>query len=181
MNLSIGDIKIEIEERLKESEFNWTVIGVPPNIEMFFMMIRRTTMTVPGGGYLPLPTISPFDLGNIVAEAVIRNDLSKQRFRATGPEAFSFPEAAEKITAITGIKIKHRKIPLIPLKLAGIFTKPFNPYLWHLVKYVKLFNNFPQNIVDQVPKDHQLLRETFNYKPTTLEMHAKLWKERMSE
>jgi hypothetical protein len=149
--------------------------------EFEFQIGWGTTMTVPGGGYLPLPTISPFDLGNIVAEAVVRNDLSKRRFRATGPEVFSFPEAAEKITAVTGIKIKHRKIPLIPLKLAGIFTKPFNPYLWHLVKYVKLFNNFPQNIANQVPNDHQLLRETFNYKPTTLEMHAKLWKERMSE
>jgi len=177
--LSVGDIKIEIEEWLSKSDFNWTVIGVPPNIEIYFMMIRGQTMTVPGGGYLPLPTVSPFDLGKIVAEATIRNDLSNKRFRATGSEAFSFPVAAERISIETGINIKHRKIPLFLLKLAAIITKPINPYIWHLLKYIRLFNNFPQDLVTQVPNDYRLLQETFNYESTTLEMHAKLWKDKI--
>jgi hypothetical protein len=32
-----------------------------------------------------------------------------------------------------------------------------------------------------VPKDHRLLQETFNYKPTTIEMHAELWKDEISK
>lgn len=181
LNMLVGNIKLEIEEWLANSDLNWTVIGASPSIEIFFRMIRGKTMNVPGGGFNQIPSISPNDLGKIVAEAVVRDDLSNKRFRATGPKAFSFPEAAEQISLITGQKIEHRKIPLFPLRMAALITKPFNSYLWHFVKFIRLLNNFPQNIINEVPKDHSLLQETFNYKPTTIEMYAELWKDKVSK
>jgi len=174
-------IKQDVEDYLAESDFNWTVLGVAPSIQIFFSMIRGKTMTVPGGGPPALPTISPIDLGKICAQAVSRDDLSQQRFRSTGPEALSFSEAAERISKIVGYKIKYRKIPLFPIKIASIISKPFNPYIWYLRKFITLMNKFPQDIALEVPKDHAILRSTFDNEPTTLEMHAEMWQEQKNK
>lgn len=180
-NILEGKIKLEIEDFLMKSEFNWTVIGVAPSMDLFFRLIRGNTMIVPGGGPPALPCISPIDLGKIVAETVIRTDLSSRRFRATGPEAFSFPQAAERISNITGLNIRYRKIPLFPMTIISIISRPFTPYIWHIRKFLGLLNNFPQDIANEVPKDHSILLNTFKYKPTTLEMHAIMWKEELEK
>jgi len=33
-----------------------------------------------------------------------------------------------------------------------------------------MLNNFPTDLAENVPKDHKLLRELFDYEPVTLEM-----------
>ena len=170
-------IKQDVEQYLKDSDFNWTVFGASPSMQIFFSMIRGKTMTVPGGGPPTIPSISPIDLGKICAQAVIRDDLSQRRFRLTGPEALFFPIAAERISKIVGYKIKFRKIPLLPIKLASILSRPFTPYLWYLSKFILLLNKFPQAFADEVPKDHAILRSVFDYQPTTLEMHAEMWQD----
>ncbi len=93
------------------------------------------------------------------------------------PNSLSFPIAAERISKIVGYKIKFRKIPLLPIKIASIISKPFNPYIWYLRKFVTLMNKFPQDIALEVPKDHAILRSTFDYEPITLEMHAIMWQD----
>jgi uncharacterized protein YbjT (DUF2867 family) len=142
-------------------------------MEIFFAMIRGDTMTVPGGGPPALPTVSPADVGEIAAQAVLRDDLRGQRIRMTGPEALSFPEAAKRISTATGKDIKFRRIPLLPLKIVSLITWPINPYLRHLLASARLMNNFPQDVAAQVPQDHQWLVNTFSYTPTTLEMEAR--------
>lgn len=165
--------KLELESKLAKSDFNWTILGCAFSMEMFFSMIHGDTMMVPGGGSHALPTISPLDVGELAAQTVLRDDLKGKRFRLTGPEAFSFPQAAKRIADITGRPIKFRKIPLTPIKIASLVTRPFNPYLKYLLLAIILFNNFPTNIAEDVPNDHQLLLETFNYTPITLEMEAR--------
>ena len=130
-------------------------------------------MMVPGGGPPALPTVSPVDVGEIVSQTVMRENLSNKRFRMTSPDALSFQEAAKRISVITGKEIKIRKIPLLPFKIASIITRPFNPFPRYLLQSVKLLNNFPQDIVNQVSEDHNLLIDTFQYAPTTLEMEIR--------
>ncbi|MCK5198336.1 MAG: NAD(P)H-binding protein, partial [Spirochaetales bacterium] len=36
-----GKIKIEIEERIKQSDFNWTILGDAPAFEIFFAFINK--------------------------------------------------------------------------------------------------------------------------------------------
>ena len=172
-----GKIKQEIEKSLNKSDFNWTVLGAPPMMDIFFAFIRGgSKMMVPGGDPPKIVTISPADLGEIAAQAVLRNNLAGKRFRMAGPEAFSFPEAADRITKITGKKISFIKIPLLPLRIASILSRPINPYLSHLFRFVKLLNSSSwEKFATELTKDHQLLRETFDYQPTTLELQAKLW------
>lgn len=168
-------IKQAVESWLGRSDFNWTVLGAPPTMEIFFTMIRGDIMIVPGGGPPALPTVSPVDVGEIAAQTVLRDDLRGKRIRMTGPEAISFPEAAKRISAAIGKEIRFRKIPLLPLRIASIVTRPVNPYLRHLMMSAKLMNNFPQEVAAQVPQDHRWLVDTFSYTPTTLEMEARKW------
>jgi uncharacterized protein YbjT (DUF2867 family) len=167
--------KGEVETALAESKLNATVLGAAPSMAIYFSMIRGSTMMVPGGGSAALPTVSAIDVGEIAAQAALRDDLDGQRIRMVGPEAISFPEAAKRISAVIGTDLQFRSIPLLPLQIAAIVTAPVNPYLKSLLPSIKLMNRFPQDVVAAVRQDHQRLLDTFDYTPTTLEMEAQRW------
>lgn len=171
--LPMARIKRETERALAESDFNWTILGLPPSMEIFFAMIRGNTMWVPGGGPPALLTVSPVDVGEIAAQSVLRGDLAGKRLRLTGSEALSFPEAAKRIAAVTGRRITFSKMPLLPLQIAAVLTRPFNPFLGYVLEAIELMNRFPQDFARAVPEDHRLLKATFAYTPTTLEMEAR--------
>jgi uncharacterized protein YbjT (DUF2867 family) len=174
LKLDVGFLKMAVEERLANSEFfNWTVLGCPPSYMIFTRFTRKRIMIVPGGGSPLMPSIAPQDVGEIAAQASIRDDLNRKRFRMTFSEPFTFPEVAKLFTKILGRKIKYRKLPLFGLKIASIISYPFNPYLRHLVKYVGLLNNFPADLANQATKDHELLLNAFEFQPITLEDYAK--------
>jgi uncharacterized protein YbjT (DUF2867 family) len=173
LDLAFGRIKLEIETALAQSDFNWTVLGEAPSMEVFFAMIRGEKMIVPGGGPPALPTVSPVDAGEIAAQTALREDLGGKRIRVTGPEAISFPEASRRISAVTGKRLEFQKIPLFPLRVASLVTWPFNPYLRHLVGSARLMNRFPQDLAAQVSEDHRWLVDTFSHTPTTLEMETR--------
>jgi uncharacterized protein YbjT (DUF2867 family) len=168
-------LKQTVETALASSDLNWTVLGAAPSMGIFFTMIRGNRMVVPGGGPPALPTISRVDVGEIAAQAVLRDDLAGRRIRMVGPEAISFPEAAERISAIAGRTIKFQRIPLLPLRVVAALTRPFNPFLSYLLPFITLMKRFPQDLVAQVPDDHRLLVETFRYTPMTIEMEAQQW------
>ncbi|NIN99887.1 MAG: NAD(P)H-binding protein [Anaerolineae bacterium] len=163
---------LDVQVALSASSLNWTVLGCAPSMELFFALIRRSTMIVPGGGPPALPTISSHDVGKIAAQAVMRHDLSGRHLRLAGPEAFSFPEAAQRISQVWGKPVRFRAIPLLPLRIASALTRPFSPYLHLVFCAVNLMNHFPHELAAQVPSDHRFLRELFDYVPTTLEVEA---------
>lgn len=181
LRLESARIKTEVEAALARSSLNWTVLGAPPSMEIFFAMIRGNTLTVPGGGPPALPAISPVDVGEIAAQAALRNNLGGRRFRLAGPEAISFPEAARRIGQVRGQAIGFRAIPMILPRIASVLLWPlahFNDTLYfvrHMLKYVELLNRFPSA---DAAEAHQLLRATFDYTPTTLEAetHRRLGK-----
>lgn len=172
-------IKSAVESALASSDFNWTVLGAPPSMELFFTLIRGSNMMVPGGGPPALPAISPVDLGEIAAQAVLREDLSGKRFRLAGPEALSFPEAADRISTVLGKSIKVRAIPLILPNMARIITRPLTLFsdtiffINQMLGFVTLLNDFPQDISAEASNDHKILLDTFDYHPTSLEMEAR--------
>lgn len=165
----IFGMKAEVEEALRGSALDWTILGEAFSMEMFFAMLRGDTINVPGGGPPAIPTVSAEDTGAIGAEAALRDDLGGQRFHVTGPEAFSFPEAARRIGAVLGRPLRVRAIPLSPMRAALGVAGLFNPYFAYLSASVLLLSNFPQDLVTQVPRAHRRLVETFHYSPVTLE------------
>ncbi len=172
---SIALIKQAIEDYLAQSTFNYTVLGAPPAMDMFFAFIRGDKMMVPGGGPPALPSVSTADVGEIAAQAALRADLNGQRFRLAGPEALSFPDAARRIGQIINREIKFRKIPVLPIKIASILVWPFTPYLRYLAGSITLLNLFPPDLAAAVPDDHARLLQTFDYSPITLEQAAANW------
>ncbi len=169
----MGEIKLEIEKVINDSDFNWTILGCPPSFNLFFSFLRKNKMGFPGGGKNYLPTISSEDLGEIAAQTVIRGDLGGIRIKLTGPDALSIPEAARKISEITNTEIKTFSIPLLIIKLISIITLPFNPFVRYLYKVLVMFNNFPSDLVKEIPNVHNFLLETFSYSPYTFEMEIR--------
>jgi uncharacterized protein YbjT (DUF2867 family) len=173
LDLAFGRVKLAVETALAKSDLNWTVLGVAISMEIFFATIRGSKMMVPGGGPPALPNVSPLDVGEIAAQAALREDLGGRRIRVTGPEALSFREAARRISAVSGKPLRVQKIPLLPLQVGATLTRPVNPYLRHLLASVRLMKGFPQDLAAQVPQDHRCLLDTFDFIPTTLEMEAR--------
>ena len=165
-----GEIKIEIEDKIRQSDFNWTILGDAPAFEMFFAFLNNGRMTVPGGGMNAFPTISPEDVGEITAQIVIRDDLNGKRIKLTGPKAYSFPEVAKLMSDISGKSIRHMSIPLFLINIVSFLLLPFTPFVRYLYKSLKMLNNFPSDLAENVPEEHKLLRELFDYEPVTLEM-----------
>lgn len=181
IGLASADVKAGVERWLRGSELDWTVLGQPPSMEIFFAMIRGgRVMAVPGGGPPALPSISPRDTGELAAQAVLRADLGGRRLRLAGPEALSFPAAAERIGAVWGRRIRFVRIPLAgPLlarralaPLAGL-SEPAG-YAHALLGFVRLLNEFPPELAARAADDHRLLRELFAFTPTTIEDEARL-------
>lgn len=168
--------RLTIENTLRPSEFNWTILGAPPNMDIFKAMLRKDKMIVPGGGPPALPTIATCDAGEIAAQAALRDDLCELRLHLTGPEALSFQRAVRIIGSVYGKDIKYVKIPLLQIKIASLLAWPFNPYLRYLSGSVSMLNLFPQDLAKQAPDDFARLQELFDYKATTLEMEAEKWK-----
>jgi hypothetical protein len=119
------------------------------------------------------------DLGEIVAQAVLRDDLGGRRIRLAGPNLLSFPEAAERLSVLYGTTIRFTAVPLVLLKLAWYATWPLARlsdtlyYVHQMLGYVQLLNAFPQDLALASVEDHRDLIRTFDYTPTTLEMEAR--------
>ncbi len=171
--MKFGEIKIEIENTIRNSDFNWTILGYAPAFDLFFSFLRNNKLAIPGGGLNPVPAVSPFDVGEITAQTIVRNDLNGNRFRVTGKDAISFPQFAKMVSEITGERIKHIKIPLAVVKIISTIILPFNPFPRFIYWSLKLLNNFPQDLADNVPKDHEVLLNTFTYTSIDIESEIK--------
>ncbi len=165
--LEMGKHHLAVEKRLAETKLNWTILGCSPSFEFFFTFLEKGA--VPGRGVQRNPTISPEDLGEISAQAVLRDDLGGKRFRMTGPEALSFCEAADRIEKVTGCPIKYRHIPLGMVRFVSILAAPFTPFVRFIHRGMTLHDRFPVPLADKVPEDHKKLLATFNYIPVTFE------------
>jgi uncharacterized protein YbjT (DUF2867 family) len=165
-----GKIKIAIENKIKQSDFDWTILGTAPAFDLFFALLKKDRLIIPGGGWRAVPTISADDVGEITAQVVLRDDLGKKRLRLTGPESFNFPAAAGLFSKIMGKRVKHFPVPLFLFGFFSILAYPFNPFLRYIYKSLLMLNNFPEDLALMVHEDHKKLRELFNYEPVTLEM-----------
>ena len=166
---ALADTKSISEKMIKNSGMNWTVFGCPPSYELFFRLLRKNSVIVPGGGNKRIVSISPSDVGEIVSRAVLRQDLSGRRFRLTGPQPLSFPEFTRKISEITGRKVSLRAIPLpLVFVLTGLLSI-INPLPLVLYRALVMMNHFPEEIADGAFRDLEIINNTFGYSPVPIE------------
>lgn len=178
LHLDNALIELEIEDYLRSSGFNWTVIGAPPSMEIFFAMTHGSRMIVPGGGPKALPTISPVDMGEIVAQAVLRNDLGGRRLRVSGPEVLSFREAARRLSKVCGRRIHFVPIPLVLPWVVWHLTRPLArfsstlAFVHAMLGFIRLLNSFPHALALNAMEDHKAILSIFSCAPMTLEQEA---------
>jgi len=173
IKMEVARVKHAVEKALGATGLNWTIFGAPPSFDLFLRTWRGKLLIAPGGGPPAMPSVSKRDVGAILSQAALRTDLQGKRIRVPGPQAMSFPLAAEIFAGITGEPIAVRKIPLAGMKVGAFFTRPFFPYLHHLVDSVCLMRHFPQDLVADIERDHQWLLDHFQYTPCSLEEEAR--------
>lgn len=61
-------------------------------------------------------------------------------------------------------------IPLTIINVVSFLLLPFAPFVRFLYKSLKMLNNFPSDLAENVPNDHKILRDLFDYEPVTFEM-----------
>jgi hypothetical protein len=66
--------------------------------------------------------------------------------------------------------MKHVSIPLSIINIVSFLLLPLTPFVRYLYKSLKLLNNFPPDLAENVSEDFKILRELFDYEPVTLEM-----------
>ncbi len=181
-NLKSAEIKLEIENYLKNSSLNYKIIGTAPSMEIFFAMLKGSIMIVPGGGPASLPVIAPQDVGIIVDKIINKDDFNRKRVKVTGPGIYSFYEAKDIIAKELDKKIIFLPIPLIfPVavtKLSKIFNKfSKKTYFFNeLIGYIKLLNNFPQDTAQKAPLRCKRLIKLYGYQPISLKEYCKIKK-----
>ena len=175
ITMETARVKQAVEDALAASSLNWTVFGAPPAFDLFLRTWRGNKLMAPGGGPPAIPSIAKEDVGIILAQAAVRHDLDHQRFRLAGPEVLSFPRAAEALSAVCGESVRVVPIPLGILKAAAFLSRPFFPYLHHLVESVTLMKHFPADLVEQIPADHTHLLNTFDFSPTSFGRAAEVY------
>lgn len=167
--LDFGAIKLEIEKTLAKSGLNYTILGCAPSFQLFFSLLKKGKITIPGGGKRPIPTVAAEDVGCVAAQCAQRDDIPDRRLRITGAKAYSIPDAAKLMSELSGEKIGVRTVPLTGLRAISGLIQPFNPFLRELYKTLKLLNHFPSDLVEKVPDDHKKLLDLFNYSSKSLE------------
>lgn len=175
LGFEAGRVKLELERRLREMDFDWTILGAAFSMALFFRMIRGTRMVVPGGGRRRIPVIACEDVGQVAAQAVLRDDLAGRRLRLAGPHPYSFPEATAAIGSACSCTVRHVRVPLLPLRVAATLSRPFSPFLAHLYPAIRLFNGFPDDLAASAEQDCRRLCRLFDLDPTPLEAKARAW------
>ncbi len=178
LKLESASIKAYIEDCLRCSGFNYTTLGAPPSMNLFISLVKKDKMIMPGDGSIPLPVISPVDVGEITAQTVLRDDLSGERIKMTGPEAITFNEALDVINEISGKSIKAFKIPFYLPAIMSVLLYPFSLfsykilYIKKIMKFIILLKYF-KGIKEMVNDNNRLLKTYYNYKPTQFEKEVR--------
>jgi len=127
------DQKYEAEELLKGSGFPYIIFRPTWFYESLPLFIAGKRLAIMGKLPHPIYWLSGDDYGRIVAEA-FRKNLVNRTFNAQGVNPLTFEEAAGRFIRAYRPELKVSHIPLLVLKLGGIF-KPQMKSLLRLFQY----------------------------------------------
>lgn len=86
------------------------------------------------------------------------------------PEAMTFPQVARHLSLHLSRDIKVVAIPLWLMNVVSFIMQSCVPMVRFLYYASKLLNNFPPDLAQQVPKDHEFLLQHFHYEPVALDV-----------
>jgi uncharacterized protein YbjT (DUF2867 family) len=103
-----AQIHIDSERRLRESGLAWTMLrpGFFSSNVLFFLNREEGAMFLPAGDGKEAP-IHPRDIAAVAVKALTTAGHEGKIYDLTGPEFLSYAEMAEKISAVTGRRIRY--------------------------------------------------------------------------
>jgi uncharacterized protein YbjT (DUF2867 family) len=99
---------INCERRLRESGLSWTMLrpGSFSSNVLLFLNREKDAMFLPAGGGKEAP-IHPGDIAAVAVKALTTPGQVGKIYDLTGPELLSYAEMAEKMSAVTGRRIRY--------------------------------------------------------------------------
>lgn len=158
------DIKHAAVEAIRHSGIPYSVFYPSTFMETIDQqMIRGNKIFLAGTSEYPMWFISGNDFGAQVAWALKKAGDSNQEYAIQGPEAYTFELAAKIFKSQCKKKYTIVKVPLLPMKIAGVFKPEFQ----YAARICEALNKYPEKFESQATWDEL-------GKPlTTLEQYAK--------
>jgi uncharacterized protein YbjT (DUF2867 family) len=154
--------KFMAEERLRESQLDWTIIRPTVFMELWAGIIgdpllQSGTATVFGRGENPVNLVSVRDVARFVELAVDDRRLRGRTLDIGGPENLTLNRLVEIVAASSGRRARVRHIPLTALRLGALLMRPFRPDLSGLIHAAVLMDTTnmtlnPSDLIAQYPQ-----------------------------
>ena len=163
-------VKGEIENLLKESELDYTILSP----SAFFSDFTRTAGTIKkyhvypafGGRKLRIQAIHPEDVAICAVDALDNEKASRQRVPMGGPDVITSKEATEIYSEVLGFKVRTISIPAgIPKTAAKIYDL----FTGHRYNISSILDAWMRNSVS----DNEKLHAIFDIELITLKDHIK--------
>lgn len=135
------DQKCEAEELIKGSGHPYIIFRPSWFLESLPLFVRKNRLAIMGRPPHPVYWISGDDYARMVAEA-FRKNLINRIFNAQGTIPMTFDEAAEQFVRAYKSDMKITHIPLLVLKMGGLF----NPQLKELAKLMSYYTTHAEKL-----------------------------------
>jgi uncharacterized protein YbjT (DUF2867 family) len=137
--LELYRAKYLAEDRLRESNLDWTIIRPTVFMELWAgivgdPLIKGGAATVFGQGDNPINFVSVRDVARFLEAAVFDPGLRRTVLEVGGPENLSLNEVVQIIAAGSGREPKARHIPLRALRLGALLMRHVRPDLAGLIE-----------------------------------------------
>jgi uncharacterized protein YbjT (DUF2867 family) len=154
--------KFMAEERLRESQLDWTIIRPTVFMELWAgivgdPLLKSGTATVFGRGENPVNLVSVRDVARFVELAADDRRVRGRTLDIGGPENLTLNRLVEIFAVSSGRRARARHIPLTALRLGALLMRPFRPDLAGLIQAAVLMDTTdmtfdPSDLIAKYPQ-----------------------------
>ncbi len=161
--------KYKIEQYLKSSGLNYTVLRLPAFMEWHVYnllgknIVDKGKVTILGSGTNPLNFIAVKDIVSALELMVLNEDFFCKAINIGGPENLSRNQVAERFGNALKINPKISHVPTSMLKVFSVLLKPFHPGIARIMELTIHFEKSNETM------DKNFSIEKFGLKPTTID------------
>jgi uncharacterized protein YbjT (DUF2867 family) len=172
--IKFGRIKHKIEEYVKTSGLNYTIVRAGAFIEIHALLLigeplrQSGKVKFFGKGQTPTRWISAADVADYMVERVDDPDAYNTVKKIGGPDILSRVQVLDMIEHLMGKKAQRSHVPVGVLRTMKVLSKAFNPGLGYLIE-ATLAEDSPSDPDDWVPSDLDWIA------PTTVEQAVLRW------
>lgn len=161
--------KFKIEQYLKNSGVNYTILRLPAFMEWHayeFLgksIVEKGKVSILGKGTNPMNFIAVKDIVAALETIILNEEFSNETIALGGPENLSRNEVAERFGRALKIDPKVSHVPTVALKMFAVLLKPLHPGFARVMKFTLYTDASNQTL------DENFTIARFGLKPTTID------------